>query len=124
MASAAKVDRGRRAYHAGLAAEEAVARRYDVAGYPVCARRWRGKYGEIDIIARDGDRVIFVEVKQSRTHYEAAEHFDLRQFERIWMAGAEFLEGEPRGQFTDVRFDLALVDAAGRMEIMENPWIS
>lgn len=123
MAVAARVMRGRQAYHAGLAAEEAVARRYDTAGYPVCARRWRGRHGEIDIIARDGDRLIFVEVKQSRTHHEAAEHFDRRQFERIWMAGAEFLEGEPKGQFTEVRFDLALVDGAGRMEILENPWI-
>ena len=115
--------RGLMAHHAGLAAEDRVAARYESAGLPVCARRWRGRYGEIDIIARNGEQVVFVEVKQSGTHMQAAEHFDRRQYERIWLAGSEFLEGEPKGQFTDVRFDLVLVDGQGRMEVMENPWI-
>ncbi len=30
--------------------------------------------GEIDLIARDGDEVIFVEVKKSRSHADAADH--------------------------------------------------
>ena len=33
---------------------------------------------------------------------------------------AEFLAGEPRGQGTDVRLDVALVDASGRVRIVEN----
>jgi putative endonuclease len=112
--------RGLRAYHAGIAAEDQVARHYDRVGKSVCARRWRGRHGEIDIIARDGDTVVFIEVKQSGTHLQAAEHLSPRQMERICMAGLEFLEGEPRGQLTDVRIDVALVDGAGRLEILEN----
>src|SRR5688572_16653818 len=32
-------------------------------GYAILARRYRTKYGEIDIVARDGDVTVFVEVK-------------------------------------------------------------
>ena len=46
--------RGVTSYHAGVAAEEAVARQYERAGLHIAARRWRGKGGEIDLIARDG----------------------------------------------------------------------
>jgi putative endonuclease len=109
-----------RAYHAGRAAEEQVALMYGRAGRPICARRWRGSGGEIDLIARDGAEVIFIEVKQSRTHAEAAEHLTPRQMARIYASASEFLAGEPLGQNTDVRFDVALVNAAGQIEILEN----
>lgn len=111
---------GARSYHAGLAAEDQVATLYGRSGRPVCARRWRGSQGEIDIVARDGDSVIFIEVKQSRTHAQAAEHLSRWQMDRIYGAASEFLAGEPRGQLTDVRFDVALVDGMGRIEILEN----
>ncbi|MEZ5756100.1 MAG: YraN family protein [Paracoccaceae bacterium] len=112
--------RGRCSHLAGLAAEDRVASHYDRGGMPVCSRRWRGQSGEIDIVARDGDRVIFVEVKQSSTHAAAAAHLSPRQMQRIWNAAAEFLDGEPKGSLTEVRIDVALVDGAGRIEIVEN----
>ncbi|ESW61868.1 MAG: hypothetical protein Q27BPR15_04030 [Rhodobacter sp. CACIA14H1] len=112
--------RGLRSHHAGLAAEDRVAQAYDRGGMSVCARRWRGSAGEIDIVARDGARVIFIEVKQSRTHDEAASHLTPWQMSRIRTAASEFLAGEPRGQLTEVRIDVALVDGYGRVEILEN----
>ena len=111
---------GSRSYHAGLAAEDQVAQFYTRSGRVVCARRWRGSAGEIDLIARDGDNVIFIEVKQSATHAAAVDHLTARQVSRIWNAASEFLAGEPKGQLTDVRFDVALVDGKGRIEVMEN----
>ena len=111
---------GARSYHAGLAAEDQVAQFYTRSGRAVCARRWRGVSGEIDLIARDGDNVIFIEVKQSATHAQAADHLSPRQMARIYNAASEFLAGEPKGQLTDVRFDVALVDAKGRIEVLEN----
>ncbi len=111
---------GKVAYRAGLAAEEQVAMHYTRMGRAIAARRWRGTGGEIDLIARDGAEVIFIEVKKSKTHAQAADHLTQRQILRIYSAAAEFLGGEPRGQATDVRFDVALVDQFGRIELRQN----
>lgn len=115
-----RASRGRMNYHAGLAAEEAVARMYEDRGVAICARRWRGLTGEVDLVGREGDQVIFVEVKQSRTHDLAASHVSPAQIARIFVTVDEFLAGEPKGLLTDVRIDLALVDGQGRIEVVEN----
>jgi putative endonuclease len=111
---------GARSYQAGLAAEAMVERLYTGSGRPICARRWRGSSGEIDLIARDGAEVIFIEVKHSKTHAQAAERLGPRQMARIYGAASEFIGGEPAGQLTPVRFSVALVDGRGQIEILEN----
>lgn len=111
---------GRTAYHSGLAAEDQVSRLYDRSGRPVIARRWRGSIGEIDLIAREGATIVFIEVKKSSSHALAAEHLTWSQQQRIMATASEFVGGEPLGQNTDIRFDVALVDAMGRIEIIEN----
>ncbi|MCU0901997.1 MAG: YraN family protein [Cypionkella sp.] len=111
---------GRRSYHAGLSAEDQVAQLYDRAGCAVVARRWRGPCGEIDLIARDGAEVIFIEVKQASSHARAAERLTPRQMARIYASAECFLGGEPAGAHTPARFDVALVDGMGRIEVMEN----
>lgn len=111
---------GATSYHAGVAAEAAVEQHYTRSGRPICARRWRGAAGEIDLIAREGAQVIFIEVKQSATHAEAALHLTPRQMARICASAADFLAGEPDGQLTPARFDVALVDGQGRIDIVEN----
>lgn len=122
MLAERRAERGLKAHMAGLAAEEAVARHYDQSGLPVCARRWRGQHGEIDLIARNGDQLILIEVKQSRTHDEAMGHITQRQVERVFDAASEFVETEPKGWQTELRFDLALVDGVGRIVVHENFW--
>ncbi len=119
-ASALRESRGRTSFLAGIAAEDQVSQLYDRSGRPVIARRWRGSIGEIDLIAREGDVVVFIEVKKSATHAQAAEHLTYRQQQRIMATASEFVGGEPKGQMTDMRFDVALVDAMGRIEIIEN----
>jgi putative endonuclease len=112
--------RGLTNYLAGHAAEGAVARHYEDRGITICARNWRGITGEIDLIGRDGDVVVFVEVKQSRTHDLAATHITQAQIGRIFATVDEYVAGEPKGLLTDVRIDLALVDGHGRIDIVEN----
>lgn len=116
----ARSARGLANYLAGHSAEAAVARHYEARGIRICARNWRGSAGEIDIIGRRGEEVIFVEVKHSRTHDLAASHVSPAQIGRIFTTVDEFLAGEPRGLLTDVRIDLALVDGRGVIEVMEN----
>ena len=89
-------------------------------GLSVVARRWRGTAGEIDVIARDGDQIIFIEVKKSKSHATAAGHLSSRQMQRIWQTASEFLGTQPKGQDTEARFDVALVDSIGRIEILRN----
>ena len=107
-------------YHAGLAAEEAVAAHYGSGGYETAARRWRSKAGEIDLIARDGDGFIFVEVKRARDFARAAERVSRRQLGRIWRAAELWLADTPNGTNTKARVDVALVDGSGRIEVLEN----
>ena len=64
--------------------------------------------------------MIFIEVKRAKTFAWAAERLSRRQMERIWATATEFLAGEPAGQDTDVRFDVALVDGRGQIDIVEN----
>ncbi|MHC0052418.1 YraN family protein [Actibacterium sp. D379-3] len=107
-------------YHAGRVAEDSVAHDYQRRGLAIAGRRWRGVGGEIDLIARDGDGLIFIEVKKSRSFASAAARVSRRQMGRIMTAASEFVAGEPRGQLTDMRFDVALVNGHGQIEILEN----
>lgn len=111
---------GSLSYHAGLSAEGQVARDYQRRGFPVIWHRWRGKGGEIDLVLRDGDGFVFVEVKKSRSHARAAERLTPRQIRRLFDAASEFLAGCPAGLDTPARFDVALIDAMGQIEILEN----
>lgn len=111
---------GQVSYLSGLAAEDAVAADYQRRGMRVAARRWRGPGGEIDLILRDGAAVIFVEVKKGRDFAAAAARVSPRQLARIQASAAAFLGGEPAGQLTEARIDVALVDAQGALEVLEN----
>jgi putative endonuclease len=42
--------------------------------------------------------------------------------DRLCAAAQAFCAGEPRGALTELRFDLALVDAMGRVRIVEGAW--
>lgn len=110
------------AYLSGLAAEEAVAAEYTRRGKREVARRWRGSRGEIDLVMRDGDGLIIVEVKKARDFARAAARLTRAQLARIHGAASEFVASEPKGQLTDLRFDLATVNWAGEIEIRENLW--
>lgn len=112
--------RGKRADLSGRAAEASVERHYARSGCPVADRRWRGESGEIDLVTQEGDGLVFVEVKKARSFAEAAERLSCRQIERIVGAASEYLAKMPLGQLTPVRFDLAVVDGAGRVQVLEN----
>lgn len=117
---AGRRQRGQRAYHAGVAAEESVARNYARRGCTQEQKRWRGAQGEIDLIMRDGDTLVFVEVKQSKCFERAAESLSTRQMARICGAAEEYLARAPKGLLTEMRFDVALVNGLGEIRVIEN----
>lgn len=127
--SAAPVAAGRRlrgtlACVSGHLAEESVARLLESRGISVVARRWRGKAGEIDLICRDREGLIFVEVKQSDTHQAAAERLGRAQQRRIMQAALEYCEQQGQVMLPELRFDAALVDRQGRIEILEAAFVA
>lgn len=105
------------AHQFGLAAEEATARSYRADGGRVSASRWRCREGEIDLVVDLPSEIVFVEVK-ARTRHGAAAVTD-RQWARIGAAATRYLAEQTDGT-RPCRFDLAIVDAAGRLERIEN----
>ena len=111
---------GQVAYHSGLAAERIVEQDYERRGLPIVQRRWRGRGGEIDLIARNESGLVFVEVKKAHSFAKAAERLSVRQMDRIKISALDYLGAEPLGQLTELRFDVALVDHQGQVDIIEN----
>ena len=119
-AAATRSETGQRAYLSGLSAEASVVRHLERQGLVPLAERWRGQGGEVDLILRDGDVYVFVEVKKSRSFDAALNSLGAKQMQRIHAAASEYLAQTPKGQLSEVRFDLALVDGMGQVRIMEN----
>ena len=79
-------------------------------GYRILARRHRSRMGEIDIIARRGRTLAFVEVKARQSLAAAAESVTARQRRRIRDAAQLYLVGRPHLAALDLRFDVMLVE--------------
>jgi len=78
-------------------------------GYRIIARRFRVKVGEIDIIARRGNVLAFIEVKARQDIDAAAASIGPRQITRITRAAGAFLQARPDLGGLDQRFDAVLV---------------
>jgi putative endonuclease len=69
----------------GKEGEDLACRELERLGYAIVARRYRRRGGELDIIARDGDTMVFVEVKARYGHAfgHAAEAVDFVKRRRM-----------------------------------------
>ena len=69
----------------GKAGEDLACRELERRGYAILARRYRQRGGELDIVARDGVTMVFVEVKarQDRAYGIAAEAVDFVKRRRL-----------------------------------------
>ena len=79
------------AFRVGLSAENRAAALLLAKGYRIVARRWRSPVGEIDIVARRRQLLVFVEVKARARLDDAAESLTQRQQRRIAAAAAAWL---------------------------------
>lgn len=116
----ARVARGARSYQSGKSAEVIAEGIYQSAGCCVLERRWRSRSGEVDLIVQDGDYIVFVEVKQSRSFAQAALRLGRAQQLRIYRAAEEYLALNDDCADQNVRFDAALVNGIGECRIVEN----
>ena len=94
----------------GGAAEDEAARFLSRHGLEVVARNYRTRLGEIDLVAREGDVLVFVEVRlrSSARFGHALESIDAHKRRRIVAAARQFLANvrpEPACRFDVIALD-------------------
>jgi len=107
----------------GKAGEDLACRELTRRGYAILDRRWRQRFGEIDIVARQGRVVVFVEVKAREGSrcgaaveaISAAKRRQLIRLARMYVARRHLIE-------SPCRFDVVAVDTdAGRTVVQIFP---
>jgi putative endonuclease len=109
MARARGIETRRKAYRAGRSAEAIAAWCLRLKGYRIVATGFKTPVGEIDLIARRGRTLVFVEVKVRPTKTQAADAITARQQARIARAADWFLKSRPNFAAFQCRFDAVLV---------------
>jgi putative endonuclease len=77
-------------------------------GMRLLARNYRCKQGELDLVMRDRDTVVFVEVRYRRTSHwgNAAETVDWRKQKRLIAAAHHYILTHPHLAESACRFDV------------------
>ena len=97
----------------GAEAEDRAANYLLGLGYTLVTRRFKARRGEIDLVALDGDVLVFVEVKSRRSTsaYPEAGITD-EKVKALYEAALEYLA---KSDFTDpeIRFDMIAINPEG-----------
>jgi putative endonuclease len=92
------------------------------AGYCIVERNYRCKAGELDIVARDGDVLVFVEVRSRADdeHGHAAEMVSRAKQRQVARIAAAYLALE-RPNYDRVRFDVVAITGS-RVDVIKDAW--
>ena len=106
----------------GDAAEERACRHLDRSGFTIVERNFRTRGGEIDIVARKGDVLVFVEV---RSREDAAfgtpeESVTLAKRRRIVAAARQYLSKVPPSSWREARFDVIAIEGTGDAAVLRH----
>ena len=97
------------AFRTGLSAESRAAAFLMAKGYRILAKRLRTPYGEIDLVARKRNMIVFIEVKARASRDDAAYAVTPRQQARIIDAAQGWLMAHPEHAEFELRFDAMLI---------------
>lgn len=95
----------------GQIAEDLVAQTLAASGWEIVERNARTRYGELDIVARDGETLVFVEVKGARADTSFGPEkpilsIDFRKQRRVRrLATAWLSERRDQPYYREIRFD-------------------
>ena len=106
-------------YEKGISAERVASKVLASEGYEILGQRIRTGYGEIDILAKKGNDVVAVEVKQRKTLVGAKCCITTQQQRRISNA-LLYIASERNKSLENYRIDVLCLDAVGRFEHIEN----
>lgn len=108
----------------GKLGEQLAAEHLERRGYAIVARNHRTRWGEIDLIAADAQRIVFCEVKTRRVgHASPFEGLREAQCRRLRRMAAVWLQEQRRRPRTpELRFDAigVTIDAYGRLVALEH----
>ncbi|HOU41535.1 MAG TPA: YraN family protein [Promineifilum sp.] len=95
--------------------EGVAAVRLEAEGYTIVARNWRCAAGEIDLVARDGETLVFVEVKtrRGRAYGAPEEALTPRKAEKLLQLGAQYVYEQALGD-VNWRIDLVAIELDAR----------
>jgi putative endonuclease len=105
----------------GAAGEELASEHLKRRGFRILERNFRTRWGELDIVAYDGETLVFCEVKARRSSRDGVnplESVHPRKQSRVRkMAGSWLIERPSRPRADQLRFDAIGItfDAAGRL---------
>jgi putative endonuclease len=105
----------------GAAGEELASEHLQRRGFRILERNFRTRWGELDIVAYDGETLVFCEVKARRCGRERVnplESIHRRKQSRVRkMAASWLIERSSRPRADELRFDAIGItfDAAGRL---------
>lgn len=102
-------DRRQAAHAYGMQAEQQAAQYLQREGYAIVAHRYRNAYGEIDLIARKGDCLCFIEVKARRKLEDGLYALTPRQQKRLVNCALGYVAEHPAFAQCDMRFDLIAI---------------
>jgi putative endonuclease len=109
----------------GAAAEELACRYLVAQGLQLVERNVRSRGGEIDLVMRDANTVVFVEVRfrRSARFGGAAESVDARKQRRLAESATYYLQRHPALARCPARFDVVAIRPGGganQLEWMQN----
>jgi len=92
-------------------------------GLKTLSRNWRAGRGEIDLIMRDGDTLVFVEVRSrgSGARVRAVESLNERKLNKLRETASRYLQQHPRWLERPCRFDVITLD--GPRESARIEWL-
>jgi len=117
-----KQETGRAAFHRGHGAERRAAWWLRLKGYRVLAINWRSIAGEVDLIAKRGAMLAFIEVKQRIDSDTATLSLAPAQRARLARAASLFMAQRPELADLTLRFDLMAFGRLGRPVHMKDAW--
>ncbi|HMV72024.1 MAG TPA: YraN family protein [Pseudomonadales bacterium] len=109
----------------GRAAEDHALQQLSAQGLRLVTRNFRCRLGEIDLVMRDGDTLVFVEVRarSSARFGSAVETISVAKRRRLQASAALFIAWHPSLQHQPLRFDLFAVDGAPGVATPRTTWI-
>ncbi len=93
-----------------------------IKGWRILDKRVRTPAGEVDLVAKRGNLIAFVEVKTRATAAELDFAIDHHRLSRV-AAAAEYLMPRYAGPGDDIRVDVVLICRGSLPRHIENAWI-